>query len=253
MLGYFEKRKAKKVLEETTKYMMDNVKFVNPERRQDLFMDYFKIEFDAENGYFKLKLRPVEKIIDEPLYNMKLRSECDYSEPYYTFFSKYEDSIDSFWLNSSYLKDIANKFENSAHDMMLKIYTLRAEANKVKFLNDFTFDFHYNKGKVHTIDITHVRPMDVDKIIDLYKNNLPEADLEYIDVYRDYIIKKFVDTKAATVDSISPEVTIKPYEFWVKHIHLPHLAKVKQDAEYKEIIKEIKDKMAKPKVNRKQA
>ena len=94
--------------------------------------------------------------------------------------------------------------------------------------------------------------MDVDKIIDLYKKNLSEADLEYIDVYRDYIIKKFVDTKAETVDSISPEVTIKPYEFWVKHIHLPHLAKVKQDAEYKEIIKEIKDKMAKPKVNRKQ-
>lgn len=252
MLGYFEKRKAKKVLEKTTKYMMDNVKFVNPERRQDLFMDYFKIEFDAENGYFKLKLRPVEKIIDDPLYNMKLRSDCDYSEPYYTFFSKYED-VDSFWLNSSYLKDIAKQFEMRAHDMILKIYTLRAEANKVKFLNDFTFDFHYSNGKVHTIDITHVRPMDVDKIIDLYKNNLPEADLEYINVYRDYIIKKFVDTKAAIVDSISPEVTIKPYEFWVKHIHLPHLAKVKQDVEYKEIIKEIKDKMAKPKVNRKQA
>lgn len=252
MLGYFDKRKAKKVLEKTTKYMMDNVKFVNPERRQDLFMDYFKIDFDEENAYFKLKLRPVEKIIDDPLYNMKLRSECDYSEPYYTFFSKNE-TVDSFWLNSSYLKDIAKQFEIRAQDMMLKIYTLRAEANKVKFLNDFTFDFHYTNGKVHTIDITHVRPMDVDKIIDLYKNNLSEADLEYIDVYRDYIIKKFVDTKAATVDSISPEVTIKPYEFWVKHTHLPHLAKVKQDVEYKEIIKEIKDKMAKPKVNRKSA
>ena len=252
MLGYFEKRKAKKILEKTTKYMMDNVKFVNPERRQDLFMDYFKIEFDEENCYFKLKLRPVEKIIDDPLYNMKLRSECDYSEPYYTFFSKNE-TVDSFWLNSSYLKDIAKQFEMRAQDMMLKIYTLRAEANKVKFLNDFTFDFHYNKGKVHSISITHVRPMDVDKIIDLYKQNLSEADLEYIDVYRDYIIKKFVDTKAATVDSISPEVTITPYEFWVKHTHLPHLAKVKQDAEYKEIIKEIKDKMAKPKVNRKSA
>ena len=42
MLGYFDKRKAKKVLEKTTKYMMDNVKFVNPERRQDLFMDYLR-------------------------------------------------------------------------------------------------------------------------------------------------------------------------------------------------------------------
>jgi hypothetical protein len=251
MLGYFKKRKAKKVLEKTTKYMMDNVKFVNPERRQDLFMDYFKIEFDAENEYFKLKLRPSEKIIDDPLYNMKLSSECDY-DPYYTFFSKHED-VDSLWLNSSYLKGIAKQFEMRAQDMMLKIYTLRAEANKVKFLNDFTFDYHYSKGKVHNITMTHIRPMDVDKIIDLYKKNLPEADLEYIDVYRDYIIKKFVDTKAAEVDSISPEVTIKPYEFWVKHIHLPHLAKVKQDAEYKEIIKEIKDKMAKPKVNRKQA
>lgn len=252
MLGYFEKRKAKKALEKTTKYLMDNVKFVNPERRQDLFLDYFKIEFDEENAYFRLKLRPVEKIIDEPLYNMKLRSECDYSEPYYTFFTKYED-VDNLWLSSTYLWQMGKQFEKRAHDMMLKIYTLRAEANKVKFLNDFTFDFHYTDGKVHTIDITHVRPMDVDKIIDLYKQNLSEADLEYIDVYRDYIIKKFVDTKAATVDSISPEVTIKPYEFWVKHIHLPHLAKVKQDAEYKDIIKEIKDKMAKPKVNRKQA
>ena len=252
MLGYFEKRKAKKVLETTTKYMMDNVKFVNPERRQDLFMDYFKIEFDAESGYFKLKLRPSEKIIDEPLYNMKLRSEYDEYDPNYTFFSKHEN-VDSFWLNSSYLKDIAKSFEKHANDMMLMIYTLRAEANKVKFLNDFTFDYHYSKGKVHNIIMTHIRPMDVDKIIDLYKKNLPEADLEYIDVYRDYIIKKFVDTKAEIVDSISPEVTIKPYEFWVKHIHLPHLAKVKQDAEYKEIIKEIKDKMAKPKVNRKQA
>ena len=151
MLGYFEKRKAKKVLEKTTKYMMDNVKFVNPERRQDLFMDYFKIEFDEENSYFKLKLRPVEKIIDDPLYNMKLRSECDYySEPYYTFFSKNE-VIDGFWLNSSHLKDIAKQFEMHAQDAMLEIYTLRAEANKVKFLNDFTFDFHYNKGKVHSI------------------------------------------------------------------------------------------------------
>ena len=252
MLGYFEKRKAKKVLETTTKYMMDNVKFVNPERRQDLFMDYFKIEFDAESGYFKLKLRPVEKIIDEPLYNMKLRSEYDEYDPNYTFFSKHEN-VDSFWLNSSYLKDIAKSFEKHANDMMLMIYTLRAEANKVKFLNDFTFDYHYSKGKVHNIIMTHIRPMDVDKIIDLYKKNLSEADLEYIDVYRDYIIKKFVDTKAEIVDSISPEVTIKPYEFWVKNIHLPHLAKVKQDAEYKEIIKEIKDKMAKPKVNRKQA
>lgn len=252
MLGYFEKRKAKKVLENTTKYMMDNVKFVNPERRQDLFMDYFKIEFDEENAYFRLKLRPVEKIIDDPLYNMKLRCECDYSEPYYTFFTKYQE-VDNLWLSSTYIKDIAKQFEKRAQDMMLKIYTLRAEANKVKFLNDFTFDFHYTTGKVHTFEITHVRPMDVDKIIDLYKKNLPEADLEYIDVYRDYIIKKFVDTKAETVDSISPEVTIKPYEFWVNHIHLPHLAKVKQDAEYKEIIKEIKDKMAKPKVNRKSA
>lgn len=252
MLGYFKKRKAKKVLEKTTKYMMDNVKFVNPERRQDLFMDYFKIEFDAENEYFKLKLRPSEKIIDDPLYNMKLRYDCDYDEPYCTFFSKNEE-VDSLWLNSSYLKGIAKQFEMRAHDMMLKIYTLRTEANKVKFLNDFTFAFNYNNGKVHNIEITHVRPMDVDKIVDLYKKNLPEADLEYIAVYRDYIIKKFVDTKAAEVDSISPEVTIKPYEFWVKHIHLPHLAKVKQDAEYKEIIKEIKDKMAKPKVNRKQA
>lgn len=252
MLGYFEKRKAKKVLEKTTKYMMDNVKFVNPERRQDLFMDYFKIEFDAESGYFKLKLRPVEKIIDEPLYNMKLCSEYDEYDSNYTFFSKHED-VDSLWLNSSYLKGIAKQFEMRAQDMMLKIYTLRAEANKIKFLNDFTFDYHYSKGKVHNITMTHIRPMDVDKIIDLYKKNLSEADLEYIDVYRDYIIKKFVDTKAAEVDSISPEVTIKPYEFWVKHIHLPYLAKVKQDAEYKEIIKEIKDKMAKPKVNRKQA
>ena len=252
MLGYFKKRKAKKILEKTTKYMMDNVKFVNPERRQDLFMDYFKIEFDEENAYFKLKLRPVEKIIDDPLYNMKLRSECDYDEPYYTFFTKHEE-VYNIWLSSTYIKDIVKEFEKRAQDMMLKIYTLRAEANKVKFLNDFTFDFYYNKGKVHFIKITHVRPMDVDKIIDLYKNNLSEADLEYIDVYRDYIIKKFVDTKAETVDSISPEVTIKPYEFWVKHIHLPYLAKVKQDAEYKEIIKEIKDKMAKPKVNRKQA
>lgn len=252
MLGYFKKRKAKKVLEKTTKYMMDNVKFVNPERRQDLFMDYFKIEFDAENEYFKLKLRPSEKIIDDPLYNMKLRYGCDYNEPYCTFFSKNEE-VDSLWLNGSYLKGIAKQFEKRAHDMMLKIYALRAEANKVKFLNDFTFSFNYNNGKVHNIEITHVRPMDVDKIIDLYKKNLSEADLEYIDVYRDYIIKKFVDTNAAEVDSISPEVTIKPYEFWVKHIHLPHLAKVKQDAEYKEIIKEIKDKMAKPKVNRKQA
>lgn len=251
MLGYFKKRKAKKVLEKTTKYMIDNVKFVNPERRQDLFMDYFKIEFDAENEYFKLKLRPSEKIIDDPLYNMKLSSECDY-DPYYTFFSKHED-VDSFWLGSSYLKGIAKQFEMRAYDMMLKIYTLRAVANKVNFLHDFTFDYHYSKGKVHNITMTHIRPMDVDKIIDLYKKNLPEADLEYIDVYRDYIIKKFVDTKAAEVDSISPEVTIKPYEFWVKNIHLPHLAKVKQDAEYKEIIKEIKDKMAKPKVNRKQA
>jgi hypothetical protein len=252
MLGYFDKRKAKKVLEKTTKYMTDNVKFVNPERHQDLFLDYFKIEFNEDEGYFKLKLRPVEKIIDEPLYNIKLRSECDYSEPYCTFFDRYED-IDSLWLYSSYLCDIAKQFEKRAQEMMLQIYTLRAEANKVKFLNDFTFDFSYSRGKVHNISITHVRPMDVDKIIDLYKKNLSEADLEYIDVYRDYIIKKFVDTKAATVDSISPEVTIKPYEFWVKHIHLPHLAKVKQDVEYKEIIKEIKDKMSKPKVNRKQA
>lgn len=252
MLGYFDKRKAKKVIEKTTKYMMDNVKFVNPERRQDLFMDYFKIEFDEDDEYVKLKLRPVEKIIDDPLYNMKLRCECDYSEPYYTFFTKNE-YVNGLWLRSSYLKSINEQFEKAANDMMLKIYTLRAEANKVKFLNDFTFDFHYTSGKVHYIEITHVRPMDVDKIIDLYKKNLPEADLEFIDVYRDYIIKKFVDTKAETVDSISPEVTIMPYEFWVKHIHLPHLAKVKQDVEYKEIIKEIKDKMAKPKVNRKQA
>ena len=168
MLGYFEKRKAKKVLEKTTKYMMDNVKFVNPERRQDLFMDYFKIEFDEENAYFRLKLRPVEKIIDDPLYNMKLRSECDYSEPYYTFFTKYED-VDSLWLSSTYLWQMGKQFEKRAHDMMLRIYTLRAEANKVKFLNDFTFDFNYNNGKVHSISITHVRPMDVDKIIDLYK------------------------------------------------------------------------------------
>lgn len=232
-------KKAVKELEKLT--------YTRSDGKIDKFSDYFYLEFkmsnDGSTKICNMRVLPCKLFENVGLFSIKFKCELNYS-----------DKIDYLFEDNK----MVNYYSIHCYDSMIDTFTrefkirmsildqFRQRYSEIEFLkNNYTFSYDTMDDeniykRVINLQMTHIKPMDIDMIIKLYKANLPKADLEYLPEYRKYLIDQFA-AGFAVVEAIMPEHSIMFYYDWLNNIHLPYIRRIELNKEFSGIIKEINE------------
>lgn len=226
---------------------LEKLTYTRSDGKIDKFFDYFYLELkmsnDGSTKICNMRVLPCKLFENVGLFSIKFKRELNYSDKIDYLF---EDNKIVNYYGIHWYDSMIDTFTQEFKIRMSILDQFRQRYSEIEFLkNNYTFSYDTMDDeniykKVINLQMTHIKPMDIDMIIKFYKANLSKADLEYLPEYRKYLIDKFADG-FAVVEAIMPEHSIMLYYDWLNNIHLPYIRRIELNKEFSGIIKEINE------------